>query len=317
MNDQGLYFDFLFTPLLYPVNSSDKPLFENEDPDYYQYAFWIYCLAKCSTVSEVLEIYDQYNLEFMSFTQAFFVDKYGDSVIIEGDDIVFREGDFQVCTNFLQNHPELGNYPCWRYTTAFSMIENMTDLSDEYFRSICNATHVGHTVHSNVYDLTQGIYYVNYYQNYGKTLEFDLNEELAKGEQNIHLGSLFEPEDNQPPEKPSAPTGEINGKPRTEYEYRAGTPTDPNGDKIMILFDWGDGTDSNWIKTPTFGSIKATHEYTEQGTYDIKVKAIDQFGSESEWSDSLTVSMPKGKSIDFNPWIFRLIQRFPILEVLL
>jgi len=82
INDQGLYFDLLFTPNLIPVNSSDKPTFESDDPDYYIYAIWAYCLAKCSTVSEVLEIFDQYNLEAMYFIQVFVVDKYGDSVII-------------------------------------------------------------------------------------------------------------------------------------------------------------------------------------------------------------------------------------------
>jgi hypothetical protein len=169
-----------------------------------------------------------------------------------------------------------------------------------------------------VYDLKQGIFYVNYLQNYEKTLEFDLNEELAKGERNIHLGSLFEPEDNQPPEKPSAPTGEISGKPRVEYEYRVGRPSDINGDKLMVLFDWGDGTQSNWIMTPPMGSIKTTHAYAEQGTYEIKVKAIDLFGAESEWSDPLTVSMPRTRSIDnINPLLFRLIQRFPILKLLI
>jgi len=320
MNDQGLYFDLLWTPVLIPTNSSDKPTFDSDDPDYYQYAIWAKCLATCSTVSEVLEIFDQYNLEAMYFIQVFVVDKYGDSVIIEGDDIIYREGDFQVVSNFFQSHPELGSMTNGfeRYNIAVSMIENMTDFSDEFFRSICNATHQSGTVFSNVYDLKQGSLYCNYYQNYENTLEFDLTEELAKGERNIHLGSLFEPEDNQPPEKPSAPTGDINGTPRTEYEYRAGKPTDPNGDKLMMLFDWGDGSDSNWIMTPVFGSIKATHIYTEQGTYDIKVKAIDLYGAESEWSDPLSVSMPKTKSFnDFNPWLLRLIQRFPFLEFLI
>ncbi len=315
MNDQGLYFDLLFTPDLIPVNSSDKPTFDSDDPDYYQYAIWAYCLAKCSNVSEVLEIFDQYNLEGMYFIQVFVVDKYGDSVIIEGDDIVYREGDFQVVTNFYQTHPEVGGYPCLRYATAVSMLENMTDLSDEYFRSICNATHQSGTVFSNVYDLKQGIFYVNYKYNYDKTLEFDLNEELAKGERNIHLGSLFEPEDNHPPLKPSAPTGDISGKPRVDYEYRATKTTDPDGDDMMMLFDWGDGSYSVWIKTPVFGSIKATHKWTEQGTYEIKVKAIDQFGAESEWSDPLSVSMPKTKIFNQLPRIFLwLFERFPFIQ---
>jgi hypothetical protein len=319
MNDQGLFYHLFWTPELLPVNSSDKPEFYSDDPDYYQYAFWAYCLAKCSTVSEVLEIFDQYNLEVMFFFQVFFVDKYGDSVIIEGDDIVYREGNFQVATNFYQNHPEVGSYPHWRYETAVSMLENMTDLSDEYFRSICSATHQGHTLQSNVYDLNQEMFYVNYYQNYEKTLEFDLNEELEKGERRIHLGSLFEPEDNQPPEKPPAPTGDISGKSGVDYDYRAKT-TDPNGDDIMYLFDWGDGSDSGWIMPPVFIRIKATHNWAEKGTYEIKVKAIDQYGAESDWSDPLSVSMPKTRQYINSPFLQFLEQHphlFPLLRQLL
>jgi len=67
-----------------------------------------------------------------------------------------------------------------------------------------------------------------------------------------------------------------------------------------------------------FGSIKATHNWTERGDYEVKVKARDHYGAESEWSDPFTVTMPKSKSFNiFNPLIIRLIQRFPILEFLL
>jgi len=319
MNDQGLYFDLLYTPDLIPVNSKDKSMFDNDDPDYYQYGLWAYCLAKCSTVSEVLEIFNQYNLEPMSFFQAFFVDKYGDSVIIEGDDIIYREGDFQVVTNFLQSHPELGGYPCERYETAVSMIENMADLSDEYFRSICNATHVESTVFSNVYDLTNEIFYVNYYHNYKNTVEFDLNEELAKGKNRIYLGSFFEPEGNQGPGKPDVPTGIESGTPSEVYSYRVRKVKDPDDDLLSYKWDWGDGTYSLWIAASPYGShLSVDHNWTEEGTYEVHVKAMDMYGCEGEWSDPLVVSMPKTKSInDFNPWIIRLIQRFPILELLI
>jgi hypothetical protein len=66
------------------------------------------------------------------------------------------------------------------------------------------------------------------------------------------------------------------------------------------------------------GTIKSPHNWTERGIYNIKVKARDMYGAESEWSEPLVVSMPKNKSIDiFNPWLFRLIQRFPILKLLI
>jgi|GEM_PF-6807120 len=45
------------------------------------------------------------------------------------------------------------------------------------------------------------------------------------------------------------------------------------------------------------------------------VKAKDVHGEESPWSDPLAISMPKNKAI--NPFLERLIERFPILEQIL
>jgi len=319
MNDQGLFVDTYMVPE-HTVDYSGAPFFFSDDPDFYEDALWIYCLGKCSTVLEVLDVYTQYDQwwpDGISQGQVFFVDSNGDSVIIEDyNSMVFKEGDFQVVTNFLQTQPNLGGYPCVRYNTAVSMLENMTDLNVDYFTSICNATHATTSVFSNVYDLNQAKIWMHYYYNYDNVIEFDLNDELAKGASRIYLGSLFEPDDNQPPNKPDAPTGEISGLPGEDFDYRVSKTTDPNGDMIMYLFDWDDGTNSGWIMPSVFGSIKASHNWSERGDYEVKVKAIDQYGAESEWSDPLAVTMPRSINI-FNPWLFRLIQRFPLLEFLI
>ncbi|UCB59189.1 MAG: hypothetical protein JSV67_02530 [Thermoplasmatales archaeon] len=318
MNDQGLFYSIFVHPYLLPEKSNDKPIFYSDDPDYYTHALHAYCLAKCKTVSEVLDVFDDYNLVGMHQYQVFFADRNGDSLIIEGDDIIYKEGDFQVITNFLHSHPELGFYPCWRYETAVSMLENMNELSCEYFRSICNATHQKTTVHSDVYDLREGIFYVNFNNNFENPLEFDLNEELAKGKRRIHIGSLFEPEDNHPPDKPDAPIGDETGIPGTDYRYSCKKTSDPDGDRIMYLFDWGDGTDSGWI-VPQYGTIRAYHNWTERGNFEVRVKAMDVYGRESEWSDPLSVTMPKNKLyinsliqnfLENHPIIYQLIQRF-------
>ena len=251
----------------------------------------------------------------MAGFQAFYADRHGDSVIIEGDDIVYREGDFQVVTNFIQTHPELGWYPCSRYETAVSMLENMTDLSVDYFTSICNSTHVAKTIHSNIYDLRQEKIWIYYMQDFNRVVEIDLNEELTKGEKRIYLGSLFEPEGNQPPEKPDAPTGEISGLPGEDFVYKANKTTDPNDDPMMYLFDWGDSSDTNWIKPSVMGGIKASHNWTERGDYEVRVKAMDMYGAESDWSDPLIVTMPKNKPI--NVLFFRFLEKHPHLFPLL
>jgi hypothetical protein len=320
MNDQGLFYDLYLTPFLLPENSNDKPIFNSDDPDYYQHAFWAYCLAKCATVPEVLDVFDDYNLMGLAESQCFFADRNGNSVIIEGDNIIYKNGDFQVVTNFyLSQHPD-PPYPCWRYDTAVSMLENMTDLSVDYFQSICNATHQKTTVHSNIYDLNQEIFYVNYYKNFENTLEFDLNNELAKGERRIHLGSLFDSEDNNPPEKPEPPTGETSGEPGVDYEFKGKKTNDPDGDRTMYLFDWGDGTDSGWLNPSMVGTFKATHNWTERGTYEIKIKGKDVYGRESEWSDPLAFSTPKNKPYINTPFLRFLenhLHMFPLLRQLL
>ena len=154
---------------------------------------------------------------------------------------------------------------------------------------------------------------------FDKVVEIDLNEELAKGKNRIYLGSLFEPEGNQGPDKLEAPTGNESGLPGEIYRYSVRKIKDPDGDLLSYKWDWGDGTYSHWIPAPAIGTyLSADHNWTEEGTYEVRVKAMDMYGSESEWSDPLVVSMPKNKSFnEFNPWISRLIQRFPILKLLL
>jgi len=38
-------------------------------------------------------------------------------------------------------------------------------------------------------------------------------------------------------------------------------------------------------------SVTASHTWTAAGRYDIRVKARDSFGAESDWSEPLTVKM--------------------------
>jgi len=123
---------------------------------------------------------------------------------------------------------------------------------------------------------------------------------------------------SQPPFKPESPRGPFEGKIKVNYEFTAFTH-DPDNDNLYYLFDWGDEIFSNWIGPFESGELcKANHTWNKLGEYQIRVKAKDNHGTQSEWSDPLSVSMPMSKSIDnINPWLLRLIKRFPILEYLL
>jgi hypothetical protein len=121
--------------------------------------------------------------------------------------------------------------------------------------------------------------------------------------------------DNQPPEKPEPPKGEINGKTGEEYVYYAST-TDPEGDNISYLFDWGNGMTS-FIMGPYESGVEcnASNIWFEKGYYEVKVKAIDEFGTESDWSNPLSVSMPKNKAV--NTPFLTFLENHPHLFLLL
>ena len=123
-------------------------------------------------------------------------------------------------------------------------------------------------------------------------------------------------EDSLPPAQPSKPDGPTNGEINEEYVYTTST-TDPNDDQVYYLFDWGDGTYSGWLGPYNSGEeIYAIKTWTKEGDYEIRVKARDIHGVQSEWSDPLSVSMPR-KKITYNPLLEKLYERFPTLFQLL
>jgi uncharacterized repeat protein (TIGR01451 family) len=102
-------------------------------------------------------------------------------------------------------------------------------------------------------------------------------------------------EDNTYPNKPNRPTGPTDGRAETEYTYST-SATDPDGDQLYYLWDWGDGTNSGWIGPYSSGeTVEYQHSWTDQNTYEIKVRVKDPDGLLSVWSDPLSVSMPYNK----------------------
>jgi len=126
--------------------------------------------------------------------------------------------------------------------------------------------------------------------------------------------------ENHPPNKPSKPSGLTNGKSGVEYIYSSST-TDPDGDQVYYLWDWGDETVGEWLGPYDSGDEEtSSHVWGEEGNYEIKVKTKDINGEESDWSDPLPISMPKNK-LNINSVIQEFLKQhphlFPILKLLL
>ncbi len=194
MNDQGLFFDFFATKPLEVKLSKEKPKFQGPIIDR--------MVAECATVGEVLDMFDQYDLEFMSKFQMFVVDKSGDAAIIEGDRIIRKSGSYQVVTNFYQSKVKENLRPCdWfqpscmQYKKAESMLTESGTASVAHFRDILEATHRNtlgaRTLYSNIYDLKKGLVYLYYLHNFKNEVVIDLNKELKKGRHYYDLPLLF------------------------------------------------------------------------------------------------------------------------------
>lgn len=121
---------------------------------------------------------------------------------------------------------------------------------------------------------------------------------------------------NRPPEKPNTPIGPSSGKAGEEYLYSTST-TDPDGDQVCYLFDWGDGNNSGWIGPFDGGETSSSlHTWGEKGEYVIKAKAKDISGAESDWA-TLEISMPKSRVFDSQMIFYRFIENYPHLFPLL
>jgi len=119
--------------------------------------------------------------------------------------------------------------------------------------------------------------------------------------------------DNKAPDKPETPDGSRSGESGTEYNYTTST-SDPEGDQLHYWFDWGEGTNSGWLGPYDSGEeISTTHIWDSKGNYELRVKAKDMDGAQSEWSDPLKISMPKSDSILSQ--LYQFIEEIPVLTM--
>ena len=129
------------------------------------------------------------------------------------------------------------------------------------------------------------------------------------------VAAEFEAAPNEPPETPTI-TGETNGVAGETYNYTFCT-TDPNGDNVYYIIDWGDDTANETIGPfPSGICSEASHTWAEEGDYTIKAKAQDSNGAESDWG-TLEITMPVNYQIYNYPLLQLFLERFPNAFLLL
>ncbi len=187
MNDQGLFFDgFATAPL--KVNLS-------KDKEHYIGNLAHKVMEECRTVDEVIAVFEKYNLQFMENAMFFFGDKFGNSVIIEGDVFIRKSGNYQIVTNFYQSTVNPDSITDRRYNIAKKIITEKKQANIDVIRSILANTHQEGkypTQYSNIYDLKNNKIYLYHFHNYENVVELNIEEELKKGKHSIDISSLFQ-----------------------------------------------------------------------------------------------------------------------------
>ena len=146
---------------------------------------------------------------------------------------------------------------------------------------------------------------------------------LSYGAGGVDIWLIKMPEiENQRPNKPSKPVGSTRIKIGTWYNFTTSS-TDPDGDHLYYKWDWGRGSESEWIG-PYNGSEPCTTEniWGLLGCCNIRVRAMDEYGGVGDWSDPLAIIVPKIKTSSFihnllSWFLERHPLMFPILRQLL
>jgi len=123
---------------------------------------------------------------------------------------------------------------------------------------------------------------------------------------------------NEPPLQPTI-KGITNGNAGENYSYTIEV-SDPEGNDVFYLIDWGDNSMEEWIGPYISGEeVIVQHIWDRQGSYEVRVKAKDIYDDESEWSESIFVNMPKHKIITLI--ILKLFEKhqkfFPLINSLI
>jgi hypothetical protein len=106
---------------------------------------------------------------------------------------------------------------------------------------------------------------------------------------------------NVPPGMPSMPAGPDTGFVDMDHGFSA-LAGDPNGDRLQLQFEWGDGDTSDWSALVSESTqVTMDHAWPSASEYLVAARARDERGLVSVWSDVHimvavwdTVSRPPG-----------------------
>lgn len=153
-------------------------------------------MKQCANCDEAYEFFSKYDVSFLTTAQMMFSDAQGKSFILEGDEIIWGDENYQISTNFYQSEiSEENEIICSRYKTMDKMLKDIDEVNVANCQKIMAMVHQEGkypTQYTNIYDPVNRKIYLYLFHNYSNEIVIDLEEEFAKDSYKMKLAELFD-----------------------------------------------------------------------------------------------------------------------------
>ena len=250
MNEYGLVFSRLASYHPKIENSEIESRIKITNPTFYLKDI----LHTCKTVEDVKKYIEKYDQSYFIEDVLIYIEKSGKYIVVEPYKIIEGNDASYVLSNFCPSitSKEDAN-KLERYQNGVLFLNNKLETDLEFCRKLSDTMHVCRekigdgTLLTSIWDNTNGTVNLYFYHKYNKTIQFNIKEELAKGNHIIKVDSLFPK--------------------NTEFEKLASYKTPQNNDTLLLFLVFCGlffGMSSiyflvNYVKTrktDTFNSIK-------------------------------------------------------------
>lgn len=191
MNEAGLVFDGFIVPVTDLRPQRGKPVADIH-----------FLVAKamrtCADVHQAAALFREHNLGMLNGGMFFFCDRNGEYLVVEadtlftGNDATYAIGNFRAsqCTDF-------NAVPIERYQRGRRMLAAGPDTSLTWCTAMLDSMHscrekLGNgTLYSYIADPSRGVVHLFFYHDFTHLVTFNLKEELAKGDHEVEMATLF------------------------------------------------------------------------------------------------------------------------------
>jgi len=200
MNNVGLSFSRLTA--YHPIEI-DNPI-EKRKPISNPVSYLKDILHSCKTVKEVQQYIEGYDHSFFISDIFIYIDKNGDYLIVEPYSSKIGNNSYYVLSNFCPSiTTNAENRKLAKYRNGEDFLrKHKLDTTLAFCTSLADTMHVCRekngdgTLLSSIWDLKKGLVTLYFYHDYNYSIQYNLKEELLKGNHMIKIPALF-PDNNE------------------------------------------------------------------------------------------------------------------------